>query len=167
MDVEGKRVKLQIWDTAGQEKYRSIVQTYYKGAVGIILVYSVNDRKSFQNIDNWMKQIKTNAAENVVTLLIANKCDVNDRQVEKSEGQRIADQYGIKFFETSAKEGINVQEAFYDLARQIKNQFGEDTTPTDKPTPAAQTVTTGGQKLQNPTTEEADQQTAGGSKCRC
>lgn len=156
-------MKLQIWDTAGQEKYRSIVQTYYKGAVGIILVYSVNDRKSFQNVDSWMKQIKTNAAESVVIILIGNKCDVNDRQVEKSEGQRIADQYGISFFETSAKDGTNVAEAFYGIAKEIKDQFGGEEDD-GKPTPQMQ-VSTGGQKLQSNAGEtEEDTEKKG---CRC
>ena len=123
MEVEGKRIKLQIMDTAGQEKYRSIVQTFYKGAVGIILLYSVDDEKTFQNIHSWMKLIKTNTVDGACIILVGNKCDMRERQVEKSEGQKMAQKYGIKFYETSAKEGTNVEEAFFDITKQIKDKF--------------------------------------------
>lgn len=119
-EIEGKRVKLQIWDTAGQEKFRSVIQTYYRGASGILLMYSVNERQSFQNIISWMKQIKTNNAENVVIFLVGNKCDLEDRQVEKEEGEEMAKEHKLVFFETSAKDGTNVNETFYEIARLIK-----------------------------------------------
>ena len=74
-------MRLQIWDTAGQERFKTITQTYYKGATGIILTYAVNDRSSFSALENWTKQIKSHASENVAKMLIANKCDCPDRQV--------------------------------------------------------------------------------------
>ena len=125
IDTGATRIKLQIWDTAGQEKYRSIVQTYYKGASGIILTYAVNDRTSFMNVEKWVKQIQNDAIENVVVILVGNKCDLPNREVEVTEGQRLADKYGMKFFETSATSGVNVKETFFRLGKEIDAQFGD------------------------------------------
>ncbi|CAD8193323.1 unnamed protein product [Paramecium pentaurelia] len=121
LEVEGKLMRLQIWDTAGQERFRTITSTYFKGAMGIILVYAVNNLESFQNIQNWMNQIKQNASESVIILLVANKSDLNDRAVQYEQGKNLADSYGIKFFETSAKEGINIIETFQCISKQIKD----------------------------------------------
>ena len=81
IDIDGKKIRLQIWDTAGQERFKTITQTYYKGAMGIIMVYAINDRPSFNALENWMKQIKTHASENVIKVLVGNKSDCVDRQV--------------------------------------------------------------------------------------
>lgn len=72
---------MQIWDTAGQERFKTITQTYYKGAMGIIMTYAVNDRDSFTSLENWLKQIKLHASENVIKVLVGNKSDCADRQV--------------------------------------------------------------------------------------
>jgi len=123
IEVDGKKVKVQIWDTAGQERFKTITQTYYKGAMGIILSYAVNDRESFQNIENWMKQIRQHASDDVCKILVGNKSDMPDRVVDTEEGRRLADSYGIKFFETSAKEDLNVNDAFHTIAREIKEKI--------------------------------------------
>ena len=131
IEVDGKKVKVQIWDTAGQERFKTITQTYYKGAMGIILSYAVNDRESFQNIENWMKQIRQHASEDVCKILVGNKSDMPDRCVDFDEGKRLADSYGIKFFETSAKEDMNVNDAFFTIAREIKEKImNKETTST-------------------------------------
>ena len=114
---------MQIWDTAGQERFKTITQTYYKGAMGIILTYSIGEADSFKNIENWMKQIQQQASENVCKILVGNKCDMPDRAVEYEEGRKLADKYGIPFFETSAKSGINVEDTFMTIARDIKNKI--------------------------------------------
>lgn len=114
---------MQIWDTAGQERFKTITQTYYKGAMGIILTYSIAEPDTFRNIENWMKQIQQQASENVCKILVGNKCDVQDRAVETEEGRRLADKYGIPFFETSAKSGINIEDTFMTIARDIKNKI--------------------------------------------
>jgi Ras-related protein Rab-8A len=136
IDLNGKRVKLQIWDTAGQERFRTITTAYYRGANGILLVYDVTDENSFLNIRNWMKSIDQHAADSVKRILIGNKADMtNERVIETSRGQALADEYGIKFFECSAKTDQNVSEAFMEIARQSMADVdvgkGDNVTPGD------------------------------------
>ncbi|EWM27169.1 rab8 -family small gtpase [Nannochloropsis gaditana] len=121
LPLEDKKLKLQIWDTAGQERFRTITTAYYRGAMGILLVYDVTDERSFANVKNWMRQIEQHASESVNKILIGNKCDVDpaDRRVSLEQGRKLAEEYRIKFFETSAKENVNVDEAFYTVARDI------------------------------------------------
>lgn len=108
-------------DTAGQERFRTITTAYYRGAMGIMLVYDVTNEKSFENIKNWIRNIEENASADVEKMLLGNKCELTDkRQVTKERGEQLAVEYGIKFMETSAKSSINVEEAFYTLARDIK-----------------------------------------------
>ena len=120
LDLEGKSVKLQIWDTAGQERFRNIVSSYYKGAHGIMMVYDITDLESFQNLNSWLIEIEKNASKNVYKILIGNKNDMEkDRKVTFEQGKEFASQYGMKFFETSAKESTNVQEAFVAMTKEI------------------------------------------------
>ncbi|XP_024013482.1 ras-related protein RABE1a isoform X1 [Eutrema salsugineum] len=102
IELDGKRIKLQIWDTAGQERFRTITTAYYRGAMGILLVYDVTDESSFNNIRNWIRNIEQHASDNVNKILVGNKADMDEskRAVPKSKGQALADEYGIKFFET-------------------------------------------------------------------
>ncbi|KAF9183736.1 GTP-binding protein [Haplosporangium sp. Z 11] len=124
IELDGKRIKLQIWDTAGQERFRTITTAYYRGAMGILLVYDVTDERSFSNIRNWFSNIEQHASEGVNKILIGNKCDMPDKKVvTKDQGQALADEFGIKFLETSAKSNICVEEAFFSLARDIKKRM--------------------------------------------
>jgi len=124
IELEGKRIKLQIWDTAGQERFRTITTAYYRGAMGILLVYDVTDDKSFANIRNWIRNIEQHATESVNKMLIGNKCDMVEKKVvDSGRGKALADEYGIKFLETSAKNSINVEEAFISLAKDIKKRL--------------------------------------------
>ncbi|KAI3699481.1 hypothetical protein L2E82_43828 [Cichorium intybus] len=102
VELDGKRIKLQIWDTTGQERFRTITTAYYRGAMGILLVYDVTDESSFNNIRNWIRNIKQHASDNVNKILIGNKADMyeNKRAVPTAKGQALADEYGIKFSET-------------------------------------------------------------------
>lgn len=117
VQIEGQRVKLQVWDTAGQERFRTITQTYYKGAMGIILAYDCTEESSYNNIQNWLKQIEAHASPDVVKVLCANKTDLPNRTVSKEKGQELADSHGLEFFETSAKTGENISELFMHVAQ--------------------------------------------------
>jgi small GTP-binding protein len=110
--INNSLIKLQIWDTAGQEKFRTITKSYYKDANGIILTYDISNSDSLKNIQNWMKLIEQNAEDGVCKILVGNKCDLENRAIKTEEGEKIAQDFGMKFFETSAKSDINVDEAF-------------------------------------------------------
>ena len=125
VSLDGRRVKLQIWDTAGQERFKTITTAYYRGAMGILLVYDVTQERTFGSIDNWLKAIEQHASASVNKLLIGNKADtagplVEKRAVERQRGQALADKHKMSFFETSAKESSNVDQAFLSIARDIK-----------------------------------------------
>mmetsp|Transcript_53485 Transcript_53485/g.48094 ORF Transcript_53485/g.48094 Transcript_53485/m.48094 type:complete len:206 (+) Transcript_53485:108-725(+) len=120
VEINGQKVKLQIWDTAGQERFRTITTAYYRGAMGILLVYDITDETSFGNVKNWIRNIEQHASKSTVLLLVGNKCDLNDeRLISYEQGQDLADEYNMKFFETSAKSDVNVQEAFLQIATDI------------------------------------------------
>ncbi|CAF98321.1 unnamed protein product, partial [Tetraodon nigroviridis] len=128
IELDGKRVKLQIWDTAGQERFRTITTAYYRGAMGIMLVYDISNEKSFENIKNWIRNIEEHASSDVEKMILGNKCDMTDRrQVSKDRGEKLAIDYGVKFLETSAKSSLNVEEAFYTMARDILHNLSSKT----------------------------------------
>ncbi|CAK65768.1 unnamed protein product (macronuclear) [Paramecium tetraurelia] len=125
--VEDKKIKLQIWDTAGQERFRNITQTYYKGAFGIIFVYSIVDRNSFNNVETWIKSITENTTDEVCSILVGNKMDSQDRRVQSSEGQALATKYKMPFIETSALENKNIQNIFDILGLNLKKRLENET----------------------------------------
>ena len=122
----GKNVKLQIWDTAGQDRFRAITKNYYKGANGIILIYDVTNPQTFGNVKSWISQIREEASPNVLIYIAGNKIDMQeDRKIKKEDGQKLADEYSFPFVETSAKEGINVNETFEDLVEKIDSVYSK------------------------------------------
>jgi len=126
VDIDDKVIKLQVWDTAGQERFRTIVAAYYRSAQGVILVYDVTDARSFNNVKSWIQNIHQNCTEGIRIILVANKIDLKDmRIIDEDRGKELALQYGIEYFETSAKTGANVETAFAYLARQIYYQILE------------------------------------------
>jgi len=130
LNIDGKTVKLQIWDTAGQERFRTITSSYYRGAQGIILVYDVTDKESFNNVKQWMGEIDRYACENVNKLLVGNKSDLADqRAVDSNTAKEFADSYGIPFIETSAKTASNVESCFVQMATAIKNRMSVPSGP--------------------------------------
>ena len=110
--ISGKIIKLQIWDTAGSDRYR-ITKAYYKGSKIIFLVYDVTNLNSFKNIKNWMKDIEDFKKEKVYIVLVGNKCDSLDRVITEEEGINLAKEYKIDFLETSAKNDKNIFELLY------------------------------------------------------
>ena len=112
-EIDGKVIKVQIWDTAGHERFRSITYSYYRGANAIIIVFDLSDKKSFISITEWLKQIEKHAKENVLKFLVGNKSDlVEERKVSFDEAKQYADEHELPYIETSAKEGININELF-------------------------------------------------------
>ena len=121
-EIDGKKVKMQIWDTAGQERFKNIISSYYRGAHGILVIYDVTDKESFKNITNWLIEIEKNAGKNILKVLIGNKSDLEDKRViSYAQGKEFADNYALKFIETSAKKNLNVVEAFQTLGRELMN----------------------------------------------
>ncbi|KAE9597433.1 putative small GTPase superfamily, P-loop containing nucleoside triphosphate hydrolase [Lupinus albus] len=124
VEQDGKTIKLQIWDTAGQERFRTITSSYYRGAHGIIVVYDVTDQESFNNVKQWLSEIDRYASENVNKLLVGNKCDLTANKVVSYEtAKAFADEIGIPFMETSAKNATNVEQAFMAMAAEIKTRM--------------------------------------------
>eukprot|EP00882_Tetradesmus_deserticola_P003552 GHRQ01003760.1.p1 GENE.GHRQ01003760.1~~GHRQ01003760.1.p1 ORF type:complete len:219 (+),score=97.91 GHRQ01003760.1:332-988(+) len=123
--LDNKWVKLQIWDTAGQERFRTITSAYYRGAMGILLVYDVTDEASFNNIRNWMRNIEQHASDNVNKIIVGNKSDMADekRAVPYAKGQALAQEYGMRFFETSAKDNSHVEEVFTSIAKDVMQRL--------------------------------------------
>ena len=120
INVEDKSVKLQIWDTAGEERFRNIAKNYFHTSDGFLLVYDISCRDSFEKLSFWLEQIKLNAPEHTKCIVAGNKCDLEEkREVNKSEGEEFSNENNINFFETSAKEGTNVHEIFQVLANEI------------------------------------------------
>jgi len=117
-------VKLQIWDTAGQESFRSITRSYYRGAAGALLVYDITRRDTFQHLSRWLEEAKQHAHPHMTILLIGNKSDLEHRRaVSTEEGQAFADANGLLFLETSAKTAFNVEQAFLNTAEQIHDKI--------------------------------------------
>ena len=120
IEIDSKKIKLQIWDTAGQERFKTITTSYYKGAHAILVVFDITDRDSFDHVRNWMADIDKFAKEGVLRILVGNKCDLaHSRQVTMEEAKEIANKYGIKYIETSAKDTINIDDLFISTAKYL------------------------------------------------
>lgn len=118
IEVEGEKVKLQIWDTAGQERFRTITATYYRGTQGVMVVYDVSNLDTFGNVRRWLQEIEQNC-DDVVRILVGNKCDAPDKKVSTEEGQALASQMDIPFFETSAKDNLNIETVFDEITKLV------------------------------------------------
>ncbi len=122
----GKTIKVQLWDTAGQDKYRSIAKNYFKGSHGILLLYDITSQTSFDNIREWITDIKDEADENVIVFLLGNKIDLaEERKIPKAKGEELAKEFNVPFFEVSAKSGENVNVVFKTLYTKINESYDE------------------------------------------
>ncbi len=119
VNISGKQIKLQIWDTAGQESFRSITRSYYRGATGALLVYDISRRDTFNHLTRWLDEARQHANPKMVIMLIGNKSDLEKREVSYEEGEKFAKENGLIFLETSAKTAQNVEEAFLKTAQKI------------------------------------------------
>ncbi len=116
----GVTVRLQVWDTAGQESFRSITRSYYRGAIGALLVYDITNANSFENLPNWLKDSLDATNQNIGLVLVGNKQDLeNQRQVNKEVAKNFAKENNLLFLETSAKNGSNIEKIFQILSEQI------------------------------------------------
>lgn len=127
VDVDGTRLKLTVWDTAGQERFRTLTSSYYRGAHGVVFVYDVTSRESFENArETWRKEVEMyGTIANSVKIVIGNKIDKEDeRTVAREEGVAFAKEYGCLFLECSAKTKVRVAEAFDELVKGILDAPG-------------------------------------------
>ena len=121
---KGKRIKIQIWDTTGQERYRTLARSTINSSEGFIFVYDITNRESFNNINNWVEQVKEIAPKNSKSIIFGNKSDLSKKRViEINEGKNLAKKYNMKFFETSAKNGSNLNEGFSFLIKEIMDDI--------------------------------------------
>jgi small GTP-binding protein len=125
IEVFGQPVKLKVWDTAGQERFRQITQQYYKGADGIVLVYDVTEKETFDQVSEWIEEIyKHTNQDRIGIVLVANKIDLEPKKVSTEEGSQLASKYKMKFFETSALLNKNIDESFHALTEEIMTKRG-------------------------------------------
>lgn len=121
MTMSGKRVKLTIWDTAGQERFRTLTSSYYRGAHGVVLVYDVTRTDSFENLEQWLKEVQLyspNNGESVIKLLVGNKIDL-ERKVPRERAEAWARSHGMLFLEASAKTKEGIREVFTEVVQKI------------------------------------------------
>ena len=118
--IKNYNIRIEIWDTAGQEAFRSITRTYYKSSTCALIVYDITDKKTFENVATWLNECRDMCYKDILICLVGNKTDLEEKRVvSKEEGQKFADDNGLLFFETSAKSGENIEEMFNKCTEDI------------------------------------------------
>ena len=126
INKNNKKIKLQIWDTAGEERYRNITKNYFQACNGFIIAYDINNKESFEQVKFWIRQIEAFAEEKTNCVLIGTKSDLNERAINEQKGKDLAKTIRCKFFETSAKLNMNVNEAFEALIDDVLLNYKEN-----------------------------------------
>jgi len=129
VEVEGKKLKLQIWDTAGQERFQTITTSYYRGAHGLLIVFDVTNKASFENVRKWLDDVDRHASQGIIKILVGNKVDLaHKRVIDYHTAKELADRLNMQYMETSAKESTNVNTAFERLATYVM-KYGDYSAP--------------------------------------
>jgi len=120
---DSSKIKVQIWDTAGQERFRAITRGYYRGAVGALIVYDITKAVSFRNVEKWLQELRQHAFDDIVIMLVGNKSDLKQaREVPTDDAKKFAQKNNLLFIETSALDGENIKEAFYQTVSEIREK---------------------------------------------
>jgi small GTP-binding protein len=127
--INNKHIRVKIWDTAGQEQYKSITKSFYKNSDGIVIVYDVHDKKSFEKVQDWVQSLNeyTDSSKTIPVILVGNKIDL-EREVSTEEGQKLAESFNLPFFESSAKENKGITEFMHKIITDVLNVVGQSTT---------------------------------------
>ena len=133
--LDDKKIHIKIWDTAGQERYRSLTQGFFRKAEGIIIVYDITNEKSFNNLKFWIESIENNInsqSPKIPAIIVGNKIDILERKVDKVSAENFAKDKNYKYFEVSAKSGINIDESIKYLIKNVLEEQNENEEKNDK-----------------------------------
>lgn len=120
LDFASKNVKVQVWDTAGTDHSNPLLKIYYKKAMGILLVFSLNEKQSLEDLEKWVQYLQNNANPNAIIILVGNKSDITERKIDMNEIKAFQKKYKVnKYVETSVKEGSSANEVFTDLVKEV------------------------------------------------
>ncbi|KAL8046786.1 hypothetical protein ABFS82_08G201300 [Erythranthe guttata] len=165
VEIDNKKIRLQSWDTAGQETFRSITRSYYRGAAVAVLVYDITRRETFNHLAGWLEDVRKNGNANSTVILIGNKCDLFQRRaVSIEEGEQFAKENGLIFMEASAKTAQNVNHAFIKAAATIYNKIQDGTFDLSSETTGIK-VRYGGKE--GPSAGRRDSAASQGRRCSC
>mmetsp|Transcript_20693 Transcript_20693/g.46047 ORF Transcript_20693/g.46047 Transcript_20693/m.46047 type:complete len:202 (-) Transcript_20693:1915-2520(-) len=151
IELDGKSIKLQIWDTAGQEAFRSITRSYYRGACSALLVYDISRRDTFDHVAQWLEETKKNSNPHLVIVLVGNKTDLEHKRVVSfAEGESFAKAHGMLFLEASAKTGDYVEETFVTAAINVLERLNSGVFSADDETHGIRVGVSGASQKKSP-----------------
>lgn len=165
IQIEGKNIKVQIVDTAGQERFQAITSIYYRGAVGALVVYDITKYTSFKNTEKWLRELHNNTNENICVMLVGNKMDLaNLREVSADEAKGFAQARGLSFIETSALDNTNIELCFQTILHEIYHKLSKPALSSGGTDPNAASVPKGTTVV---LTNDPEKKPADGEQCKC